>query len=223
MKKYKDRGYRTIIFTSRKVTPELKSWLNDNNVYYDEIIGDKPYYNAFIDDRTVNNLIVNNLENNIENVLSKNNELIKSIDYNLLKNDKTKMKMSYHGIPINIEWKKGEIRTYPGSPYKNQMIDWHYGYIRNTISPDGEDVDVYVKDDPDQNAKIYMINQLHRGDEYDGEFDEHKFMIGFKSQKDAIDAYKKTMQNNMFGGVSVLSVENFKKNFMPFFRGDYNE
>lgn len=214
---YKEQGFKIIIFTARKDTPEIRKYLKDNNVYYDEFIGDKPYYNCFIDDRTANNLLhKKDLKQTVNKVLKLGKSLDEN-DFDLIKNDKTKLKMIYEGIPINIEWIKGEIRSYPGSPWKNPMNQHHYGYIRNTDSPDGEDVDVYVHIPIKKNAPIYMLNQLHSANEFQGEFDEHKFMIGYPSKISAKNAYIESMQKNMFGGMTKISIKNFKKNILPFY------
>ena len=35
----------------------IRKYLKENNVKYDKFIGNKPFYNCFIDDKTVNNLL----------------------------------------------------------------------------------------------------------------------------------------------------------------------
>ena len=223
IKEYKKQNFKIIIFTSRPDNVAIRKYLKENNVYYDKFIGNKPYYNCFVDDKTVNNLLHNkNLKQTIDKVLSLDKDLKKSMKLDLIKNDKTKLKMTYEGIPINIEWLKGEIKSYPGSPWKNPMNKHHYGYIRNTDSPDGEDIDVYIHIPIKKNAPIYMLNQLHAGDKFSGEFDEHKFMIGYPNKKSAKEAYIESMQKDMFGGMTKLSLKNFKNNILPFYKRKKN-
>jgi hypothetical protein len=63
----------------------------------------------------------------------------------------------------------------------------HYGDIRGTIGADGDRVDAQVnKDiDPEADTNVYVIDQVDQ----DGNFDEHKAMIGFKSPMAARRAY----------------------------------
>jgi hydroxymethylpyrimidine pyrophosphatase-like HAD family hydrolase len=62
MKQLKAAGYRIIIWTTRKVTPALKAYLQRNNVPYESInscrhnppgTSGKPIYHVFIDDRAI--------------------------------------------------------------------------------------------------------------------------------------------------------------------------
>lgn len=63
MRRLKEQGGRIIIFTTRLATPALISWLQRNQVPYDEINKNsknppmtsvKPIYDVFIDDRALN-------------------------------------------------------------------------------------------------------------------------------------------------------------------------
>ena len=140
---------------------------------------------------------------------------IKSIINQVMKNDPIKEQYIFHGIPIDIEWRKGETREYPGSPWKNVM-QYDYGYIRGTNSEDGEELDVCIGENPNA-EKIYMLMQM----DYDkDEFDEFKFMLGFNSPKDAEAKYKKTMQDSMFGCIVGMSIDRFKKTFLKFYQNN---
>jgi len=63
----------------------------------------------------------------------------------------------------------------------------HYGDIRGTIGNDGDRVDAQVnKDiDPEADTDVYVIDQVDQ----DGNFDEHKAMIGFNTPMAARRAY----------------------------------
>ncbi len=56
MKRIKSEGFRIIIFTTRKLTEKMRAYLAENGIPFDEFVGEKPFYTAFIDDRTINNV-----------------------------------------------------------------------------------------------------------------------------------------------------------------------
>jgi len=92
-----------------------------------------------------------------------------------------KGKLRMHGLDISIETPKGEKRK-PEWP----KLPAHYGYIRNTEGEDGDHLDCFVG--KHKNADMaYVVYQNNK----DGQFDEHKVMLGFKSKKKAVKAYSK--------------------------------
>lgn len=155
-------------------------------------------------------------DDEINKIVYRVNKSLRDNTLDLLKNDIVKRHINYKDIEIDIEWLKGETRTYPGSKYKNKM-NADYGYIRKTDSPDGEEIDVYVNNPIKKNSKIYMINQLHLGDGKDGDFDEHKFMLGFKTKEEAKKCYIDTMDKRMFGGILEIDINDFKNNLVKFY------
>ena len=132
----------------------------------------------------------------------------------LQKNDPIKETYDFFGITIDIEWPKGSIREYKGSDFRKEMIV-NYGYIRSTDSVDGEELDVYFKDDNlSDKHKIYKITQL-RPKKYQDKlntwcFDEYKYMLGFSSSSEAINAYVRSMTYDHFGGISPMSLSSFR-------------
>lgn len=52
LRKLKQDGFSIIIWTSRQITDNLRKWLSDYNIPYDEIIS-KPDCSIFIDDRAL--------------------------------------------------------------------------------------------------------------------------------------------------------------------------
>jgi hypothetical protein len=129
---------------------------------------------------------------------------------NLIKNDPIKKEIKWKGFNIGIEWEKGEIREYPGSPYKN-LMQYDYGYIKNTDSPDGEEIDVCINKPIKQKETIYLLFQKQ-----DGKYDELKFGIGFSNAGEFRNKYEQTMTKNMFGGIIPMTLEKFKDE-MKFF------
>jgi hypothetical protein len=123
-------------------------------------------------------------------------------------NDPIKVRYEVQGVPVWIEWKRGETRLYKdkktGEIKYKRFMKADYGYIPNTKDADGEEIDVYVG--PDLKAPTaYVIKQLKKSD---GSFDENKVMIGYASQKAAKDAYNYHMGGTVefFGGINGVKV-----------------
>lgn len=121
-------------------------------------------------------------------------------------NDPIKEKIEVQGVPVWIEWKKGETRLYKkGKVVKyERLMKAPYGYIPGTKDTDGEEIDVYVGPDPSA-PTAYVINQLKKED---GSFDEHKVMLGYTSEQAARDSYDYHMggTKEFFGGIKPVSV-----------------
>ena len=124
----------------------------------------------------------------------------------ILENDPTVKSVVFHGVPIDIEWEEGTVRTYPGSPYSN-LMNYDYGYIRNYINTeDGMEADVCLKDENGPFETVYKLAQLNAKT---GEFDEWKYMLGFDSEEQAKDCYIKTMEPKMFGWIEPMPWHEF--------------
>ncbi len=70
-------------------------------------------------------------------------------------------------------------------------------------------MDCYVRKNPDENAKVYVVHQLT----VDGsKYDEDKVMLGYSSKSEAVKAFKKfTFKPSvMFGGVTEFTLDHFK-------------
>lgn len=121
--------------------------------------------------------------------------------------------LEYQGIQIDIENKKGSIRTGTdpdGNEWSIEMKS-HYGEIRNTEAVDGDKLDVYVG--PEEDVKwVYVVHQVHPGThEKAGEFDEDKVMLGYSSANEAIRAYQDQYdRDDFFGGMSMIPLSKFK-------------
>lgn len=89
-----------------------------------------------------------------------------------------------HNVQIVIENKKGEMRRGPGWEVS---MPADYGYIRDTVAPDREQIDCYVGDDP-RSARAWVITQMKLGAP-PGTVDEPKVMLGFGSIDQAIATY----------------------------------
>jgi hypothetical protein len=118
-------------------------------------------------------------------------------------NDPIKKKIKVGGVPIWIEWKRGETREYKrnGVVKYTRLMEADYGYIPGTIDSDGEELDAYVG--PDREAKnAYVVRQLKKT----GGFDEHKVMIGYASKSAAKASYLHHMKDcpECFGGMQAI-------------------
>lgn len=93
-----------------------------------------------------------------------------------------------HGMRISLENRAGTKRrgTAPdGTPWESEMAH-DYGYIRGTTGKDKDHLDVFLGPESDSPShKVFVVDQ--NGD--DGEFDEHKILMGFASANDAYNAY----------------------------------
>jgi hypothetical protein len=91
-----------------------------------------------------------------------------------------------HGFRIVIENRKNTIRSGEGQNGNCWEVKMpaDYGFIVKTSGADGDGIDVYLGENP-HSAQVYIINQQT----LDGEFDEHKCMLGFDSQTDAAKTY----------------------------------
>ena len=89
-----------------------------------------------------------------------------------------------HGIDVVIETPRGTVRR--GYGWATEMPA-DYGYIQGTSSAEGpqEQLDVFVGDVPESEI-VWVIEQQ---DPDLKEFDEHKVMLNFGSEEEALDAY----------------------------------
>lgn len=116
------------------------------------------------------------------------------------------------GMPISIENPKGSVRKYKNDKEYGQVImKNHYGYFTNTTGngKDGDAVDVFIGPYPDDFERVYVIDQNNK----EGEFDESKVMLGFKSKNEAKEAYFANYSDDWdgFRTITSVSLRLFKK------------
>lgn len=130
----------------------------------------------------------------------------------LLDGNYSKGKMSISGLDISIEnptdsIRKGKDRN--GEQWQIKMKH-HYGFFDGTEGADGDEVDVFVKNNlattPDF---IYVINQV----DLNGDFDEHKVVIGAESEDEAKEIYHSNYKDGWdgLGSIEKLSFSDLKK------------
>lgn len=116
------------------------------------------------------------------------------------------------GLDVSIENAKGSERTGRGKDGKKWSVTMPaaYGYIKRTTGADGDQVDVYVGDNPESD-RVYIVDQV---DHETGEFDEHKAMLGFTSRKEALETYVRGFSDgagpDRIGNVREMSMDEFR-------------
>lgn len=96
------------------------------------------------------------------------------------------------GLDVSIENPEGSTRRDKNNDppqWESTMTSAHYGYIRGTVSMDGEHIDTFIKPGtPDAfDGTAFVIDQI---DPATGKPDEHKVMIGFETIEEARAAYQ---------------------------------
>lgn len=120
---------------------------------------------------------------------------------------------SVKGFPITIETPKGSFRTYRDANGRFGSVEMknHYGYFTNTTGngKDGDAVDVFIGDSVDDFDFVYVVDQ----NKANGEFDESKVMLGFKTEAQARKAYMSNYSKDWkgFRGITAVSIELFRK------------
>lgn len=101
---------------------------------------------------------------------------------------------SFDGLGIVIEYLAGDTRTkMRGSGIMvSGVMPAAYGYILKTTDIHGEEIDVYLADNPVEGADVYVIDQVDPATKL---FDEHKVMLGFATMEDALGIYCEVFQD----------------------------
>lgn len=120
-------------------------------------------------------------------------------------------KTVFQGFNVDIEQKKGSKRYWVDENTGENgvtVMHYDYGYFRDTLGIDDDEVDVYLG--PDEEAKnVYVVAQMKKP--MFSEIDEQKVMLGFSSEREAKAAYLKQYNNpKFFGGIVTIPVEEFK-------------
>ena len=115
------------------------------------------------------------------------------------------------GFDITIENPKGSVRSgvdANGKRWENTMNNT-YGYMRGTEGVDGDHIDVFLSDNPEE-GNVYVVDQQNPET---GEFDEHKVMYGFNNMEEAKEAYLANYTPGWkgLGTITEVSKEEFKK------------
>lgn len=113
-----------------------------------------------------------------------------------------KGKVSWSGLTLSIENPAGSRRRPEWKPLAH-----HYGYINRTEGKDGDHVDVFIGPHPESEL-IFVIDQEDKS----GHFDEHKCMLGFRTEQEAIDGYLANYPSGWnLGPVTPMSIPAFQQ------------
>jgi hypothetical protein len=117
----------------------------------------------------------------------------------------------WNGLDIGVEYRPGDIR-FKGRGFEKKMRSG-YGHIRNHKGADGEALDCYLSPNffsslATTSDRIFEVIQISPED---GDFDEHKFMIGYDSLQEAEAAYLKEMTFAHFGGIKEVAIAQLRK------------
>lgn len=118
------------------------------------------------------------------------------------------------GLDISVENPEGSTRrSKPGAPKKweSTIRGGHYGYIRGTVAPDGDHLDVFVGPEANnEGLAVYVVDQI---DPKTGKYDEPKVMLGYRSQAEARAAYLSNYDRSWkgYGGITPMTLQDFKK------------
>lgn len=118
---------------------------------------------------------------------------------------KNEQKGKFQDFDIVIESPKDTLRY--GSDWVQKMAN-DYGYIEDTIGEDGDEMDCFIGPNPEA-ENFYVVEQ----NKDNGEFDEHKIMLGFSNIAEAKDAYFANYPENWDGlkNISEYPVKKFWK------------
>ena len=94
----------------------------------------------------------------------------------------------FHGLDITLENLKGHPRSGIGRNGKRWSVTMpaSYGYIKRTEGADGDHVDCYLGPN-EKSDQVFVVDQK---DAETGKFDEHKTLLGFSSEKEALKTYR---------------------------------
>lgn len=117
--------------------------------------------------------------------------------------------LTFCGFAIAIENPKGSNRTGidPNGNEWSIELKNHYGDIRGTMGADGDPIDVFLGDN-DKATRAFVVNQTDEN----GDFDEHKVMLGFDNAGEAIHAYLDNYEDgwNNYSEIVDMSIFDFE-------------
>tara|TARA_R110000737_G_scaffold21253_1_gene39659 strand:- start:9 stop:1868 length:1860 start_codon:yes stop_codon:yes gene_type:complete len=107
-------------------------------------------------------------------------------------------KLEIKGFDITIENKIGTTRKgvdEDGNHWSTLMKN-SYGFFDNTKGADGDEVDVFIGPNIEEDFNVFVVNQSTGNPR---SFDEHKVMFGFKDEMSAKSAYMDNYQSDWEG------------------------
>jgi hypothetical protein len=119
----------------------------------------------------------------------------------------TRRMTQFRGLPIRIEIEAGEFVK--GKDWQRHY-KYAYGEIPNSHAlSDGDPVDVYIGPFG-QGDSVTVVHQTHR----DGTYDEDKVMLGFASERDAVQCYFDHGPEWGFGSAETMTFDQFVNGYL---------
>jgi hypothetical protein len=118
-----------------------------------------------------------------------------------------------HGLDISIENPKGSERTgkAPDGTQWRVTMPAAYGYIKRSEGADGDQIDIYLGDNPDS-ARVFVVDQY---DPTNHKFDETKSVVGANSREEAVAIYDGGFSDGSGprrrAAVTEMSIDQFKE------------
>jgi hypothetical protein len=145
--------------------------------------------------------------------LSPNNDLPEPTQQQKESGNYKKGHITFQGLKIAIENPKGSFRSGidpNGNKWKTKMYH-HYGYIKGTVGKDKDHIDIFIGPNYDSDT-VVIVNQKNK----DGQFDEHKCMLGFDNMLDGLKGYlqnyeKDWVNKGLVGSVVETKMTKFKE------------
>lgn len=121
-----------------------------------------------------------------------------------------KGRVRLNGFEIAIENPKGSTRSGTddaGNAWENRM-GGHYGDIKGTEGADGDNLDVFLGDNP-ASPRVFVVDQVAE----DGSFDETKTLMGYDSLEDAQQAYLSSYEEEWqgIGEITETTMSDFRQ------------
>lgn len=117
------------------------------------------------------------------------------------------------GMDIAVENPQGSTRrgvSAEGKPWESPMRH-HYGYFNGTLAADGDKLDVFVEPGTPENytGPVYVVDQI---DPKTGKLDEHKVLIGPRTEEEARAMYQSNYDAGWkgLGAITRLPLPAFK-------------
>lgn len=109
------------------------------------------------------------------------------------------------GINVEIENPRGSVRV--GQDWQT-IMPYDYGYIPGVTGADGDSLDACVGPNP-SSLLVFVVDQQN----FEGGFDEHKVMLGYSSEIEALDAYRRGHHRaaDVFISCTPMNIAEFKR------------
>lgn len=124
--------------------------------------------------------------------------------------------LEFAGIPISVEYEAGTrriLKNPAGAVVYDRVLQFPYGFIRNTTGRDGDEIDVILG--TDENApNVYVIDMIDLGPDVHQREDEDKVFVGFKSPRDVKAAFLTMYPASFLGGMDSFGLQEFRTNWI---------